>query len=293
MAIVSHYSDIGNLFHIFAKEILAICDVAGKKTVVLKNYKDDGVNRWRLALLKSLFKNVVVGDYKGGKTDVDILRGKYNKWMFEPFEFKHIPLSPKLVEMANTVKKFQNTYGVSPALVAFVYRENSRRLFDYKTGRLAHLVLSEKLGAHGIPFKAASLDNATFAEQARFLMDAKVLVAAHGAALTNLFLLPKHAVVVEVSFRRYWFCDPVCAGHVSGDCAYKTDCFCRKTKTLYYHKADYHNMAQLFGVEYQEVLLENADGYFKAPGDTVYNPINLTNLFVDTDAMARLIKSLC
>ena len=100
LAIVSHYSDIGNIFHIFAKEVLAVWGVYSEQglshentTIVLKNYKDDGVNRWRLALLKSLFKIVLIGDFdKNGRYRViDILRGKHNKWMFDPFVLKKYP----------------------------------------------------------------------------------------------------------------------------------------------------------------------------------------------------------
>jgi len=301
MAIVSHYSDIGNIFHIFAKEVLAIWEVYSEQglshkntTIVLKNYKDDVVNRWRVALLKSLFKNVLIGGFD--KKDryrviIDILHDKHNKWMFDPFVFKKIPKSPSCIEMAGRVKKSQNTYGIVAAQVGFVYRKHNRMLFDHATKQPAHLVLGEKLEKKGIPFIAVDLDNASFAQQAGFLKDVEVLVAVHGAAFTNMFLLPKNAAVFEVSFRRYWFCDPVCERHVTGECDYKKDCFNRKDpeKNLYYHKADYHNMSQLFDIGYQEILLEDANGYFKTAEESDYNPINLRNLFVDTDAVVAQI----
>ena len=70
---------------------------------------------------------------------------------------------------------------------------------------------------------------------------------------------------MEVSFRRYWYCDPVCECHYSGQCAYKTDCqnrnkvinkssYDEKKYKLIYHKAEYYNLSQLFGIGYKEIL---------------------------------------
>jgi len=191
--------------------------------------------------------------------------------------------------------------------VGFIVRKNNRILYDYeaKLKRNKHLfvhdILTDECKKLNIPFKIGNFDNATFEEQAEFLKDVKILIACHGAAFTNLFLLPPGATIFEVSFRKYWYCDPVCVCHSSGECPYKKDCHNRNnnintgridpnTGKLIYHKADYYNLSQLFGVGYKEILLEDADGYFKNPEEKDYNPISLTNLYIDTNQLMEKIK---
>ena len=190
--------------------------------------------------------------------------------------------------------------------VGFIVREHNRILYDnyekvnYNKNVLVHDILTKEVKKLNIPFKTTSFDNKTFEEQADFLKDVKILIACHGASFTNLFLLPKNATIMEVSFRKYWYCDPVCQCHVSGQCPYKKDChtvsdsrhYNTRTKKLEYHKADYYNLSQLFGIGYKEILIEDANGYFKNPNDKDYNPINLTNIYIDTNAMLDMIKKL-
>lgn len=97
----------------------------------------------------------------------------------------------------------------------------------------------------------------------------------------------------------------VCECHFSGQCSYKTDCQNRnkvinkynydlKTNKLIYHKADYYNLSQLFDIGYKEILIEDANGYFKNSEDKDYNynPINLTNIYIDTNAIINKIIKL-
>jgi hypothetical protein len=190
--------------------------------------------------------------------------------------------------------------------VGFIVRKNNRVLYDHdekvnhNKNVFVHDILTKELKKLNIPFKTTSFDNASFEDQAEFLKDVKILIACHGAAFTNLFLLPKNATIMEVSFRKYWYCDPVCQCHVSAQCPYKKDChtvsdshhYDKKTKKLDYFKGDYYNLSQLFGIGYKEILIEDASDYFKNPGDKDYNPINLTNLYIDTNAMIDKIKKL-
>ena len=168
-----------------------------------------------------------------------------------------------------------------------------------------HDILAKELKKLNIPFKSTSFDNTSFEEQAEFLKDVKILIACHGTAFTNLFLLPKNSTIMEVSFRRYWFCDPVCENHYTGEWAYKSDChnrnkvinkysFDEKKRKLIYHKAEYYNLSQLFGIGYKEILIEDANGYFNDNTNTndINNPINLTNIYIDTNDVINKIRKL-
>ena len=223
-----------------------------------------------------------------------------------------IPITVKdFLSLASTIK---NNLGINEFTinnmdeykVGFIVRENNRILYDHdekikhNKNVVVHDILSKELKKLNIPFKTTSFDNATFEEQAEFLKDVKILIACHGAAFTNLFLLPKNASIMEVSFRKYWYCDPVCQCHIIAQCPYKKDChtvsdsqhYNKKTKKLDYFKGDYYNLSQLFGIGYKEILIEDASGYFKNPGDKDYNPINLTNIYIDTNAMIKHIQKM-
>jgi len=199
--------------------------------------------------------------------------------------------------------------------VGFIVRTNNRILYDndekVKNNKnvFVHDILAKELKKLNIPFKSTSFDNTSFEEQADFLKDVKILIACHGTAFTNLFLLPKNATIMEVSFRRYWFCDPVCENHYTGEWAYKSDChnrnkvinkysFDEKKRKLIYHKAEYYNLSQLFGIGYKEILIEDAYGYFNDNTNTntntndINNPINLTNIYIDTNDLIHKIRKL-
>jgi len=314
--IVSYYNDTTNIYHIFAQEIMALWNESKGNLdtiIVLKNYVNNTINNWRLSLLKSVYKNVyihtipnTINNVKVSSktfTIIDILKDKYNKWLNVSFKFMKIQKSQHYIKLATIIKNNINNQkdkNIKSKYVAFIYRTNNRILYDYKTKELIQNILSRELKKLNIPFKMSNFDNASFEEQADFLKDVKVMIACHGAAFTNLILLPQNASIMEVSFRKYWYCDPVCQCHVSGQCPYKKDChtvsdsrhYNKKTGKLDYHKADYYNLSQLFGIGYKEILIEDANGYFKNPGDKDYNPINLTNLYIDTNAMIDKIKKM-
>ena len=227
-----------------------------------------------------------------------------------------IPITVKdFLSLASTIKMNLgiNEFAINNTneyKVGFIVRENNRILYDHdekvKNNKnvLVHEILSKALKKLNIPFKSTSFDNTSFEEQAEFLKDVKILIACHGSAFTNLFLLPKHASIMEVSFRRYWYCDPVCECHYSGQCAYKTDCqnrnkvinkynFDENKYKLIYHKAEYYNLSQLFGMGYKEILIEDANGYFNdTTTSDLNNPLNLTNIYIDTNAMITKIRKL-
>jgi len=228
-----------------------------------------------------------------------------------------IPITVKdFLSLASTIKMNLgiNEFAINNTneyKVGFIIRTNNRILYDndekVKNNKnvFVHDILAKELKKLNIPFKSTSFDNTSFDEQAEFLKDVKILIACHGTAFTNLFLLPKIATIMEVSFRKYWFCDPVCDCHYTGKCTYKTDCenrnkvinkytFDEKKEKLIYHKAEYYNLSQLFGIGYKEILIEDANGYFNDNTNTndINNPINLTNIYINTNAVINKIRKL-
>ena len=287
--------------------------------IVLKNYVNNNINNWRLSLLKSVYKNVYIHnlpkskDFHKNFIIKEILKTKYYKFLNESFKFIKQPKSQNYIKMANIIKyniyklkELSDVDKIKGKYVGLIYRDKNRILYDYESKQkykknvFVNDILTKELKKLNIPFKVISFDDASFEEQANFLKDVKILIACHGAAFTNLFLLPKNATIMEVSFRRYWFCVPVCQCHITGKCDYKEDChtisnsqfYNKKTGKLDFYKADYYNLSQLFGIGYKEILIDDGNGYFKNPTDKDYNPINLTNIYIDTNAIIDKIKKL-
>ena len=86
--VVSHYNDNSNIFHIFVKEIMGLWKYTTgdvNTIIILKNYISNGLNNWRLNLLRKLYKNVYVNTIpiyinQSHYTISNILQEKYNKW---------------------------------------------------------------------------------------------------------------------------------------------------------------------------------------------------------------------
>jgi hypothetical protein len=188
--------------------------------------------------------------------------------------------------------------------VGFIYRNNDRILYDYEIKKkynkniLVNTILNKECKKLNIPFKIANFDNSTFEEQAEFLKDIKILICCHGAALTNMFLLPKDSTIFEISFRKYYYCNPVCENHYHGIIPYTQDChhrsieingklFDKKTKTIIYIKGDYHNLAELFNLKYQEIFINDVSDYLPYK-----NPVTIKNIYIDTKFVLNKIKKI-
>jgi hypothetical protein len=115
-------------------------------------------------------------------------------------------INHKEISLSNKIKKQLNLKINNNKLkVGFIYRNNNRILYDYESKEkynkniLVHTILNKECKKINIPFESISFDNATFEEQAEFLKDVKILISCHGATLTNLFLLPKNAIIFDIS----------------------------------------------------------------------------------------------
>lgn len=288
--IVSNCHEMGNIFHVFAWEIGALIQASqgdANCAIVLRNHDESSTCAWRIELVKSLFNHVYLGELPDfiDCNDVYELPDDLTP-MVDPFSFSEIAPSPLHIAVANRVKAIYGSNTSKENKVVYVERKTDRVLFDYDTKSPLRDALQNRLEPLGIEFVTANFDRATFADQARTLADAKIMLSCHGAANTNLFLLPEGAALLEVNFRKYWFCDPVCTRHKSGELAYRKDCGGPLTYRNTFHKADYHNLSQIFGIRYKELEIEDAEKF------TSSNPIGLENIFVDADVVAENIREI-
>eukprot|EP00965_Chrysotila_dentata_P242061 6204666-Pleurochrysis_carterae.AAC.1 len=113
--------------------------------------------------------------------------------------------------------------------------------------------------------------------QVKSMLETLVLISSHGAQLTNLIWLSEHAAVVEVLLRFGWCCDPVPSKQYASRDPDRPGCDCRA-----YHKADYANLAQTYGIRYFYVDAEYIDPPYG------WNPIFRNRVYIDAEEVAKL-----
>jgi hypothetical protein len=275
--IISEFQDV-NIFHFLSLEINAIWKKVhnnpNKFSVYLKHFKDDSINMWRYDFISKLVNNVYINEIDipnnySIKTKLQITEWMFNSWKFINYEqsFLHCHMISHIKNKMNIT----NTLGND---IVLIIRKNSRVLYDSKTGSLIEDVLLKQIPN----LKIVCFDNISFEDQVHIISNARIMISCHGAANTNAIFLPSNGTLIEISFRPYWHCDPVCLKHRNGILNYKKKCDeCLLTYKPYYHKADYHNIAKLFGKQYIEIPLTDAEEFIDD------NPINVKKIWIDSN----------
>ena len=155
--------------------------------------------------------------------------------------------------------------------VVFVKRLSSRILLDSESINPVEGLLEKACRAKGLTYRVAPFELMNPLEQVALMRQTRLLVGVHGAGLTNLVFLQDFATVLEVDFFEYWSCDPVCQDHLSGRLSFREKCKHAKP----YHKADFHNLAGMFGKNYESLSI---DGVM---GRTDVNPISVNHVLIN------------
>jgi hypothetical protein len=284
--LVSSIVDV-NIFHFFALEVHAvwenICNHAETKCIVfLKDFKDNGVHRWRRSLLNCIvptFHDVEqLHEYcKNNNAYINHVNNlTYQGWIIDPWSFVDYQPSSKFIQFADNVKTNMHIPVSLGKYATLVTRKKSRVLYDHMSKINFDQYFAEYCKQKAIPHKIVCFDDISLEEQALALADTKVMLSCHGAGNTNVFLLPLNGHLMEINFRKHWYCDPVCEQHFEGELP--TTCRCKGQLTWrpYFHKADYHNLAKFFGKKYSELQLEYVDGFIDS------NPINVMKVYIDS-----------
>ena len=278
--VVSPFTDNLNIFHSFVREIYALWtlgeSLGGCRSFALvlvdgepqAGHPAEFARMWRRDLLQRLFRKVTYDpDWVASGDKSEHVAPLWPPWFINPWKFiKYSPV-PTLLSLRQRLGA--RAGGGRPA-AAFIYREQDRKVYTLQ-GEL----LQDALAAAGVT--ALCFDNKTMLEQATALRGVTTLAAVHGAALTNMIFLPAGSTVVELSFRTFWFCDPVCDPHFSGELPYTTKCGTRPPP--HYHKADYHNLSHACGHAYRECPIDGGNTFSSR------NPISLRNLYIDFAAL--------
>jgi hypothetical protein len=133
-----------------------------------------------------------------------------------------------------------------------------------------------------MPIKVVNFGKMTPAEQAEACSKAKLFISAHGAGCTNLIYTPIDCPLIEINFRKNWYCDPVCDKHFSGELDINKPC--GSQLKIPFHKADYHNLCYAIGKPYYEV---EALRYEEIANR---NPISKKRIYISGQELIELIR---
>ena len=294
--------------------------------LVLQNYKNNEVNAFRLNLFQHLYKNVYINSY----TNLDnnytykIINLEHGSRLlhFETLAtyywwFSNRPgYNPYLKSLIYNAKKSLNTHTVVGKKIGYFYRKSSRFVYDIndkdKSNKdisklFLHTILKDKLDDLSVYFEGYDIENKNINDIANFVKDKQILISPHWHDLTHLILLPDDATIIEKTYSKHWYCDPVCKDHLSGKIPYDKDCnnrtsildfgnnnykintgFNLTNSELYYHKADYHNLALVCCKNWIEFQLDYGKDYVLDKGN--YNPVYINELYINTNKLIDVIK---
>ena len=187
------------------------------KAIVLHNYYWNGYFHWMTEVLPKLLAVKELED------DVCLvlpeLRAAYQRTTFEAFEFENFTflkertyIKPKnllSVENFAPAGNFNNEYicrladFLKSRFAIPLDRKEERKIYISRKKALKRKVLNEaelETALKGLGYEILCMEDYTFAEQIAICSQSKVMVALHGAGLTNMMFMPKSSVVYELRF---------------------------------------------------------------------------------------------
>jgi len=316
--------------------------------IVLKYFINNDINRLRLDMLRILYKNVYIKsfntnnpEYKKYSYKIINLENNSRFFKFENLMKKNIWISnmpgqnPYFKSLINNVKKtlgMTNYASSNTKKIGYIYRSNGKFVYDIKDKdkgkndphkKMVHEYIRDKLISKDIirqasinntnEFESYDINNKSIRDIANFLKDKNILIGPYWQDLTHLFLLPNNATIIELTYSKHWYCDPVCEDHLSGKKAYDEDCGNRystygnrystkgnisdnelnqyyniENSELYYYKAEFHNMAVLCCKNWIEMPIDYGKEYRQYKGK--YNNAYINELYINTDKLVDIIK---
>ena len=265
-----------NIFHVFAFEINRVFQliIEGIESDWAVLIQPSHCSIWRgfvLSGLAPVFCNTseIDRDY----VLVQLPPLDFGSWLVDPHQFLCYRSSSIYRAMVRQILIRHGCFSVPDQLidVVFVKRLSSRILLDSVSMKPIEFLLDKACRDSGLSLRVASFEEMTPLKQVALMRQTRLLVGVHGAGLTNLVFLQDFATVLEVDFRKYWSCDPVCQDHFSGCIPFKYKC----KHAWPYHKADFYNLSGLFGKNYDSLSVDGVTGRKDV------NPINVTNVLID------------
>jgi hypothetical protein len=276
---VSRIQD-NNIFHILY-DLVMYYDPSYTTVYIYydEHHRDDSninnpCQKWRKFLLERIFNTNV------RYTNNLFL---YNQPIRSPFNHTHYikyDSDPILLQMLKNVIPAEN----GKYILMNQRKENNRYIYDTHSNIPIHMFLEKYKESFHLPYRYCCFDDMTPQEQYDTCSGAALFISAHGAACTNMIFMPISTPIIEINFRKHWYCDPVCDNHFHNKISFDTKCdgpLIHKD----YHKADFHNLSHLLGKKYYEITPDKYSGNFRDK-----NPISKENIHINGEYLIKLIN---
>jgi len=245
---------------------------------------DHPCQKWRVFLLERIFQTKV----KYATTTTTTTESSiYNSPKRPPFQHTRYIKYEKDIAFTQMLKHITPPPTEKGKYILLNQRkENNRYMYDTKTGLPIHIFLEQYREQLKIPFRFCCFDDMTPEEQYNICSEAAIFISAHGAACTNIIFTPISTPLIEINFRKDWYCDPVCDQHFHHTISFDTKC---NGPLLHpeYHKADFHNLSYLLGKKYYEITPDKYSGRFRDR-----NPISKENIHINGQYLVKLIQKI-
>lgn len=267
-----------NIFHIFVFDIIIYYNDKSLNAYILSTNidKNSNVQKWRYFIMNKLYNCNYIDEVKHYRS-VKYHNG-YNCWKFIKYkEDSHIRnIYNKIIS-----NKIKGTY------ILLNIRDDQRILYENNSGLQLENFLKENKHRLNASFIYCNFSNMTPEEQYDICYNSKIFISAHGAGCTNLIFTPVNTPLIEINFRKHWYCDSVCDKHYNEEISINTKCNGKLRYKSYFHKADYHNLCYLLGKKYLEIEAIKYDGGFLSR-----NPISKKNIYIDGENLIKNINKL-
>ena len=283
--VLQHFDD-GNIFHQFKNSgilfyLLSQSQLSKNVSVIMTATSSilKSSQIWIEAAAAQLI-NLIDAAYYADKTllfdDIYKLEPVFvsNKLIFSDFLTLNQNPVPDMLALRN--KLISTLPAANTKYVLLLYR-HPRYLVDSNT-RTFNTIVEEMCKMH-LNVKVANFESTSPREQQILFRNAAVVVAVHGSELTNLIYLDPASIVIEVTLRYGWCCDPIPLknqGLQADPCTGN----CRA-----YHKWDFANLAHSLDLKY----LYFDPTYIDPPHAA--NPIARNEVHVNSKDLALLVRT--
>lgn len=274
--VVSSISD-NNIFHIFLNDILRRYKPEATHILVseVNIDKQHPCQQWRWFVLNKLYSDAKLQYIDRNLQPSEITHPGYNHVHFAP----SVSIDPHIFQV------YQRLQSKSKGEYILLNQRslNNRYLYDDTTELpLQEWLQTKQFGSY--PLKWCNFETMTPEEQYEVCSKAVVFISAHGAGCTNCLFTPQDCPLIEINFRKHWYCDPVCQDHISGKVSVNEKCNGILQYNKHFHKADYHNLCCLIGKPYIEIEATRYGGGF-----TSINPISKEKVFLNGNDISEAI----
>ena len=293
--IISNYvtfHSFDNIFHVLNEDIFNMKNIKNISSSTLYIINDNidinsTIQKWRKIILNSLFRKIIYLS----KNELDnlnikhiVISGEHNfKW----HEFIVFDQDLLYIDMINKIKENQNIQSNKGIYILLNQRNiDNRYLYESNTKITLENYLIKNLEFNKLPIVICNFNKLSPVDQIKMCSMAKIFISVHGADLTNLIYTPADCHIIEISFRKYWYCDNLCDDHFTGKIKFSEKCNGKLNFLPYYHQACYHNLSYLTNHKYTELSADDYEGAYSK------NPICKKKIYVDGNELINIINNI-